>query len=262
MSAAIPSTFTSRYTTLALIHAGDAAARSATRRKVNAHGIFELLVQLAALPRLGTPPMSGRQATPHRAAAKSLALRQRVLGASQSTGSSSHSPTSREAKRSLTGCERNATPPPSRGGQEDRRCETPPDSDHHIRGERLQRKLADIVASASLVASARGVRREFIVQRLLPDRLVPSHRLSSVRGRFRTKRRFRRLAQMKTVPESCFFSAIIRVICVSPLLFARRVGHTFARSMFESSRYQARPEQGKRSRHHAATSTEPSDTSE
>jgi hypothetical protein len=63
-------------------------ARRSAHRKVNAHGIFELLVQLAALPRLGTPPMSGRQATPHHAAAKSLALRQRVLGASQSTGSS------------------------------------------------------------------------------------------------------------------------------------------------------------------------------
>jgi hypothetical protein len=133
-----PVTFTSRYTTLAMIHAGDAAARAeAHAGKAMETGTSELRPQLAALPRLGTPPMSGRQATPHRAAAKSLAHRQRVLGASQLTGSSSHSPTSREAKSLAHGQRALRNSPTQQGRPRDRWCETPPDSNHRRRDERL-----------------------------------------------------------------------------------------------------------------------------
>jgi hypothetical protein len=62
---------------------------------------------------------------------------------------------------------------------------------------------------------------------IVPDRLVPSHRLSSVHGRSVGNADFADESRLKTTfAIHGFLSAIIRVIGVSPRLFARGIGHS------------------------------------
>jgi hypothetical protein len=221
-----------------MIHAGDAAARRITHRKVNAHGIFELLVQLAALPRLGTPPMSGRQATPHHAAAKSLAHKQRVLGASQSTGSSSAPP--RAGRQNARSQAASATQLPHPAGEAKR-----------TGGVRHHRTLITTAAVSGCGAnwltlwhrpvwspSARVVRREFIGQATL-CRIDSSRRIafhSFMADEVLPQRHYEHDARPSAGLSQ---RRVLRVVVVIPLLFARHIGQPSARSMCRPNWFRA-----------------------